>query len=86
MRVVLQRVSRAEVRVSERVTGRIAAGFLLLVGFTHADGEAVLAWMADKVVGLRLFADAGGQDEPRARPTSAGRCSSSRSSRSTATR
>src|SRR5689334_22701389 len=58
MRVVLQRVSRAEVRVGERVTGRIGRGFLLLVGFTHADGEAALAWMADKVVGLRLFADA----------------------------
>ena len=58
MRVVLQRVSSAEVRVGERVTGRIARGFLLLVGFTHDDGEAALAWMADKVVGLRLFADA----------------------------
>ena len=58
MRVVLQRVSRAEVRVGERVTGRIGRGFLLLVGFTHDDGEAALAWMADKVVGLRLFADA----------------------------
>src|SRR5215218_9559115 len=58
MRVVLQRVSRAEVRVGDRVTGRIERGFLLLVGFTHADGDAVLAWMADKIVGLRLFADA----------------------------
>jgi len=58
MRVVLQRVSRAEVRVADRVTGRIGRGFLLLVGFTHGDEEASLAWMADKVVGLRLFADA----------------------------
>lgn len=58
MRVVLQRVSRAEVRVGERVAGRIGRGFLLLVGFTHDDGEAALAWMADKIVGLRLFADA----------------------------
>jgi D-tyrosyl-tRNA(Tyr) deacylase len=58
MRVVLQRVSRAEVRIADRVTGRIGRGFLLLVGFTHTDGEASLAWMADKVVGLRLFADA----------------------------
>jgi D-tyrosyl-tRNA(Tyr) deacylase len=58
MRVVLQRVSRAEVRVGERVTGRIGRGFLLLVGFTHDDGDAALAWMADKIVGLRLFADA----------------------------
>ena len=62
MRVVLQRVSRAEVRIREggapRVSGRIERGFLLLVGFTHSDGEAQLAWMADKVAGLRLFADA----------------------------
>lgn len=58
MRVLLQRVSRAEVRVGDRVTGRIGRGYLLLVGLTHADAEAVLAWMADKVVGLRLFADA----------------------------
>ena len=58
MRVVLQRVSRAEVRVGERVTGRIGRGFLLLVGFTHDDGEAALAWMAEKIIGLRLFADA----------------------------
>ena len=58
MRVVLQRVSRAEVRVGGRVTGRIERGFLLLVGFTHADEDAALVWMADKVVGLRLLADA----------------------------
>ncbi len=58
MRVLLQRVSRAEVRVGARVTGRIERGYLLFVGLTHTDGEAALAWMADKVIGLRLFADA----------------------------
>ena len=58
MRVLLQRVSRAEVRVGERVTGRIDRGYLLLVGFTHADDESAVVWMADKVTGLRLFADA----------------------------
>ncbi len=57
MRVLLQRVSRAEVRVAGRVTGSIARGFLLLVGFTHADTDAPLVWMADKIGGLRLFAD-----------------------------
>ena len=61
MRVLLQRVSRAEVRVEERVTGRIAAGYLLLVGLTHDDDEARLSWMADKIVGLRLFSDAEGK-------------------------
>jgi len=58
MRLLLQRVSRAEVRVGDRVTGRIDRGFLLLVGFTHTDTEAAAVWMADKVVGLRLFSDA----------------------------
>lgn len=58
MRVLLQRVSRAEVRVGTRVTGRIDRGYLLLVGLTHDDGESALAWMADKIVGLRLFGDA----------------------------
>ncbi len=63
MRVLLQRVSRAEVRVRQPdgtagTAGRIGRGYLLLVGFTDADDEPRLAWMADKVIGLRLFADA----------------------------
>ena len=57
MRLLLQRVSRAEVRVDGRVTGRIGRGYLLLVGFAESDDESPLAWMADKVVGLRLFGD-----------------------------
>ena len=66
MRVLVQRVARATVRVPEpgapdRVTGQIEAGLLLLVGFTHTDGEDQLAWMADKVLGLRVFGDADGR-------------------------
>lgn len=61
MRIVLQRVSRAEVRVEGRSTGRIEIGFLLLVGFTATDGETELQWMSDKVLGLRLFPDAEGR-------------------------
>lgn len=61
MRLLLQRVSRAEVRVDGRVTGAIGAGFLLLVGLTHTDAESNLAWMADKIAGLRLFSDADGK-------------------------
>ena len=45
-------------RVDGRVIGRIGAGLLLLVGFTHSDGDEQLAWMAEKVVGLRIFGDA----------------------------
>jgi D-tyrosyl-tRNA(Tyr) deacylase len=40
------------------VSGRIERGYLLLVGIAHADGEAEAAWMAEKIAGLRLFADA----------------------------
>ncbi len=61
MRVLLQRVSRAEVRVGARTTGRIDRGYLLFVGLTHDDAEVALTWMADKIVGLRLFADADGK-------------------------
>lgn len=43
--------------VGGRTIGRIDLGFLVLVGFTHADGEAQLQWMADKIVGLRIFPD-----------------------------
>jgi D-tyrosyl-tRNA(Tyr) deacylase len=61
MRIVLQRVSRARVTVDGRVTGAIGRGLLLLVGFTGGDTEETLRWMADKVVGLRVFADPGGK-------------------------
>lgn len=65
MRVLVQRVSRAEVRIREdgreQLAGRIGRGFLLLVGFTHSDDSARVDWMAEKVAGLRLFAD--GEDK-----------------------
>jgi D-tyrosyl-tRNA(Tyr) deacylase len=61
VRVVLQRVSRAEVRVEGRSVGRIERGYLLLVGITNSDAEPVLAWMAEKIAGLRLFGDAEGK-------------------------
>ena len=61
MRVLLQRVSRAEVRVADRVVGRIGRGYLLLVGVTGSDDAGGVAWMAEKVAGLRLFADADGK-------------------------
>jgi D-tyrosyl-tRNA(Tyr) deacylase len=57
MRIVLQRVSRAKVTVDGRVTGEIGRGLLLLAGFADGDRDDALAWMADKVVGLRIFPD-----------------------------
>lgn len=69
MRILLQRVSRAEVRIRSddgadgvaRVSGRIGPGYLLLVGFSASDTDAELQWMADKVISLRLFADDDGR-------------------------
>lgn len=61
MRVVLQRVSRARVSVEGRTTGEIGRGLLLLAGFTDGDGEDALAWMAEKVAALRVFADDAGR-------------------------
>ena len=61
MRVVLQRVSKAAVRIDGRVVGSIGIGFCLLVGFTHSDTRAQVDWMADKVAGLRLFSDVEGK-------------------------
>jgi len=61
MRVLLQRVSRASVRVDGRTIGAIERGYCLLVGFTTTDTEAQNVWMADKVIGLRLFGDAEGK-------------------------
>jgi len=60
MRALVQRVSRAEVRVDGAVTGAIAAGYLVLVAATHDDTERDADWLAHKVAGLRLFGDAAG--------------------------
>src|SRR5689334_3339968 len=61
MRVVVQRVSAASVVVAGEPIAAIGRGLLLLVGFAPADGDAELAWMARKLAGLRIFADATGQ-------------------------
>jgi len=61
VRVVLQRVSGARVTVGERTAGEIGSGLLLLVGFRPEDDEDALAWMAEKVIGLRIFGDDDGK-------------------------
>ncbi len=50
-------MTRASVRVGDRVTGTIEQGFAVLVGFTHTDALEHVEWMAEKLVGLRLFVD-----------------------------
>jgi len=61
VRVVLQRVSRAEVRVAGRVTGTIGTGLVVLAGFAPTDTEETLSWMAEKVLSLRVFGDVEGK-------------------------
>ena len=61
MRVVLQRVSRAEVRVDGVVVGSIPRGFVVLAGVHASDGDEQLRWMAAKIVSLRLFPDDDGK-------------------------
>ena len=58
MRIVIQRVSRAAVRVGGVTIGEVGRGYCILAGWTHGDTTAEVEWMADKVAGLRLFADA----------------------------
>jgi len=59
--VVLQRVREASVAVDGNTVGAIERGFLALVGFAPGDGEDAVEWMAEKVVGLRVFEDDAGK-------------------------
>ena len=61
MRAVVQRVTRASVRVGDETVGRIDHGFCVLVGVANDDTEADAAALADKVVGLRVFEDEAGK-------------------------
>jgi D-aminoacyl-tRNA deacylase len=65
VRALVQRVSRAAVRVEGEVTGTIGAGLVVLLGVTHDDDRATADRLADKVRALRVFADeAGRMNEP----------------------
>lgn len=57
MRIVVQRASQGRVKVEGKITGEIGRGLVLLVGVTHDDTEQDADWLADKVVGLRIFED-----------------------------
>ncbi len=61
MRAVVQRVSRAEVRVEGRVTGAILRGLLVLLGVAQEDGPSDADLVADKLAGLRIFEDGAGK-------------------------
>jgi len=61
MRALVQRVSRAAVRVDGAEVAAIGPGLLVLLGVTHADDEAICDRLADKVAALRIFEDADGR-------------------------
>src|SRR5439155_7135388 len=61
MRAIVQRVTQARVRIDGEVVGEIATGLLVLLGVTHADTAEQAKWLADKIAGLRIFADGEGK-------------------------
>ena len=61
MRVVVQRCSRAEVRIEGTIVGKIGNGFMLLVGITDGDSPAQADILAKKIAQLRIFEDAEGK-------------------------
>lgn len=61
MRVVVQRVREARVRIDGAPVGEIGTGLLLLVGFRDGDGEEEIRWMAERITGLRIFPDEEGK-------------------------
>ena len=61
MRAVLQRVSEASVTVSERITGEIGPGFLILLGVEEGDTATDVAWLVRKILPMRVFEDEDGK-------------------------
>ena len=61
MRVLVQRVARAAVHIDGETVAAIGPGLLVFVAFKAGDGEAELAWMANKVANLRIFEDTAGK-------------------------
>jgi D-aminoacyl-tRNA deacylase len=61
MRAVVQRVTRAQVVIADETVGTIGCGLVVLLGVTHDDTPAQAQWLAEKVVGLRIFNDADGK-------------------------
>ncbi len=57
MRVVIQRVSKASVKVDGKITGQIETGLLVLVGIEDADTTEDIDWMSNKIVNMRIFND-----------------------------
>lgn len=61
MKIVVQRCSRAEVRIDGETVGKIGQGIMLLVGITHNDTQKTADFMAKKIAGMRIFDDEDGK-------------------------
>lgn len=61
MRAVVQRVSQASVKVEEQIVGAIERGLLVLLGIGVDDTQADVDYLAEKIVGLRIFEDPAGK-------------------------
>jgi len=61
MRAVVQRVAEARVKIDGETVGEVGHGLLVLLGVTHNDSPEQAEWLADKIVGLRIFEDADGK-------------------------
>lgn len=61
MKIVIQRCSRAEVRIDGETVGKIGQGIMLLVGITHNDTRETADFMAKKIAGMRIFDDEDGK-------------------------
>lgn len=61
MKAVIQRVSSASVTVDGQVVGRIGQGIMVLLGVEKGDAEASADWLAEKIIGLRIFEDEAGK-------------------------
>lgn len=61
MRLVVQRVTNASVKVEEEITGAIDEGYMVLVGVTHEDTEEDVLYLAEKLAHLRIFEDENGK-------------------------
>ncbi len=57
MRLVIQRVKKASVKIEGRINGDIDAGMLILVGIEHEDTKEDIEWLTKKVIALRIFPD-----------------------------
>ncbi|MGX9291463.1 D-aminoacyl-tRNA deacylase [Bacillus sp. A015] len=61
MRLVVQRVTNASVKVEDEITGAINEGYMVLVGVTHEDTEEDVLYLAEKLAHLRIFEDENGK-------------------------